>query len=761
MPAVYLDISTHLRSRGQSAAAAVAYAFGAKVQDARSGATHDYSARQNAGDIVATAICAARGTPLAANEQILCTAIESAERRSDARILRTITIALPAELPPGPRTKLAIDFGRYLAKRYDTVVPCAVHQPDPDGNTRNHHAHLILPTRALAADGQQLGSKLRQLDVATRSGDEIAQIRNHITMLMNRALKRARVPRVHQRSAGRAIDAAVVPKAGAGLVALARKSARARNEKVHRRSAAELVAAAVEAKDLDGGLAQEISRTYHEVARTPGPRRYEPRARSRRARRVDAAATAKAEPKAERTDRRKPRRRIRQRTPQAHATAPQALALAHMEAEAEAEAETAAAAKAKAKHEKIEADDPEVGQLSRTARSAERPAAEEPAQASPAAPQTPAATEPPPPPAPTPAAAHQVPAQPPAPKRPPAPAQKRDEQQEPEKPTRTGRIELPTPTRESTASQQLAARDAADEKMLRTFLADITADHGAALITHHLTGQPAPEIGGTKTRSGQRVADAMTAAIEHHINPYLRKARKPHWRSRAWRTTRAITTWRANVAKDDTIRDAIADAMRSPFRGMRLGERIVAQMAERLAVEAEAAAERKAAKAAERKAAKAADDKKIEEDARAGDPDAIAMIQRAAGRGERGRPPRRPVGSDRAPGRPVRPGPPSAERLNGPRTRAQKPRSRTRTQLSRAQLPSAPLPGSSTWLHPRSTHSTPPEPSRPQASSARMPRPKPRNCASSPRRSTSSSRRRTTSPRYSVTSPPSPPGSTS
>ena len=298
MPAIYLDISTHLRARGQTAAGAVAYTFGAAVRDAH-GRLHNYASRHETGDIVATEICTNRATPIAASEQGFADAIEQAERRCDARILRTVTVALPTELTPQLRTRLATDFAWWLAARYDTVVACAVHQPDPDGDVKNHHAHLIMPTRALAPNGRKFGAKLRQLDLATRSGDEIARMRNDFADMTNRLLEFDRVPATRHRDAGRAIDAAVVPKAGAAMVAIARKSARRRGERVRGRPAAELVAAAVAAGDLDGTLALEVAHTYRQASRSPGRRQYEPRARSRRARRVDARQAAKLATEAE------------------------------------------------------------------------------------------------------------------------------------------------------------------------------------------------------------------------------------------------------------------------------------------------------------------------------------------------------------------------------------------------------------------------------------------------------------------------------
>ena len=67
----------------------------------------------------------------------------------------------------------------------------AVHRPDRRGDARNHHAHIVLPTRRLSEDGEKLGAKLRQLDLSTKSKAEVQAIRSHWQRVANVALEAA------------------------------------------------------------------------------------------------------------------------------------------------------------------------------------------------------------------------------------------------------------------------------------------------------------------------------------------------------------------------------------------------------------------------------------------------------------------------------------------------------------------------------------------------------------------------------------------
>ena len=284
-----MTITTHLRSAGHTAAAALAYRFGASLRDAL-GEPHTYTARQRAGDIGACQIITARTTPLAASPQALADGIESAERRCDARILRDITIGLPRGLRPSARTQLATDFTTWLAEHYDTVLAVAIHRPDPAGDQANHHAHIIMPTRALAADGRTFGRKFRALDLATQSGDEVARMRNQFTKLANAALVRAR--RAGNLRAGQILEGVVVPHAHHALVGAARAAvAKSTGRPVRGLATRDVIAAAVDLPDedfKDDERATEIARAHRQRG-TAAPRQ-ERWAQSRRSRRARQAA---------------------------------------------------------------------------------------------------------------------------------------------------------------------------------------------------------------------------------------------------------------------------------------------------------------------------------------------------------------------------------------------------------------------------------------------------------------------------------------
>ena len=187
----HISIRTHSRKHAHTAAAALAYRHGARLECSRSYEVHDYRHRARHGHIAGEGLVSARPSPLGSDLDTLARAIETAERRGDARLLRDVQLGLPHELDAGSRLALTEEFARYLAKRYDTVCAWAVHRPDRRGDARNHHAHLVLPTRALSEDGTQFGAKLRQLDLSTKSPAEVQAIRSHWQRVANVALEAA------------------------------------------------------------------------------------------------------------------------------------------------------------------------------------------------------------------------------------------------------------------------------------------------------------------------------------------------------------------------------------------------------------------------------------------------------------------------------------------------------------------------------------------------------------------------------------------
>ena len=167
----HIAIRPHSRSAGHTAAAALAYRFGVAITCTRTGEYHDYHRRSKRADVVAAGLTPG---PFATPAD-LAAGIETAERRINSRLLRDVQIALPAELSVEDRTALTKGFATDLAKRYNTVTAWAVHRPDRRGDARNHHAHIVLPTRKV--EHGRFAEKIRKLDDRENGPIEIDKIR--------------------------------------------------------------------------------------------------------------------------------------------------------------------------------------------------------------------------------------------------------------------------------------------------------------------------------------------------------------------------------------------------------------------------------------------------------------------------------------------------------------------------------------------------------------------------------------------------------
>lgn len=144
------------RASGRSAVAASAYRSGECLTNERDGLTHDFTRRDGVehSEIV---IPLGSGAEWALDRSALWNAAEAAEKRVDARVAREFEIALPHELTAAQREELCREFARSLADRYGAAVDFAIHSPQRASDIRNHHAHLMMTTRAVTAAG--LGDK--------------------------------------------------------------------------------------------------------------------------------------------------------------------------------------------------------------------------------------------------------------------------------------------------------------------------------------------------------------------------------------------------------------------------------------------------------------------------------------------------------------------------------------------------------------------------------------------------------------------------
>jgi plasmid mobilization system relaxase len=144
------------RASGRSAVASAAYRAAERLTNERDGLTHDFTRKEGVehAEIVLPDGVAA---DWAKDRAALWNAAEFAEKRKDARVAREFQIALPHELTGEQRLDLCRDFARELSTRYGAAVDFAIHAPHEASDIRNHHAHVMMTTRVVTAEG--LGEK--------------------------------------------------------------------------------------------------------------------------------------------------------------------------------------------------------------------------------------------------------------------------------------------------------------------------------------------------------------------------------------------------------------------------------------------------------------------------------------------------------------------------------------------------------------------------------------------------------------------------
>jgi ATP-dependent exoDNAse (exonuclease V) alpha subunit len=203
------------RASGRSAPAAAAYRAGESIRDERTGKLHNYNKRT---DVTHTEIFLPRDikegeAEWARDRSQLWNAAEVAEGRRNSVVAQEYQISLPHELTPSQRLDLARKFSSDLADRHGAAIDLAIHNPRPDSDPRNFHAHLLATTREVtpAGLGAKTGLQL-SFDESLRRGmggaGEMMAIRERLASLTNDAYKSAGLElRVDHRSlAAQGID---------------------------------------------------------------------------------------------------------------------------------------------------------------------------------------------------------------------------------------------------------------------------------------------------------------------------------------------------------------------------------------------------------------------------------------------------------------------------------------------------------------------------------------------------------------------------
>ena len=186
MAIFHLSVKTVSRATGRTATGAAAYRAGCEIADERTGEVHDYTRK---GGVESADIVLPEGAPdWARDRSTLWNAAELAEKRKDACVAREFEVALPSELSPEERRRLAVDFAKEMANREGCAVDVAIHAPGRGGDNRNHHAHILRTTRKVEAEG--LGEKLDTEKSGRKRKDDLEDVRSLWSKMTNAALER-------------------------------------------------------------------------------------------------------------------------------------------------------------------------------------------------------------------------------------------------------------------------------------------------------------------------------------------------------------------------------------------------------------------------------------------------------------------------------------------------------------------------------------------------------------------------------------------
>lgn len=210
MAMFHLSTKPISRKSGRSATASSAYRSGSKIEDKRTGLTHDYTKKQ--GVVKSECFLIQDNQKIKLDRSQVWNTAEQKEKRKDSRTAREIIINLPHELNEKQRADLVKDFAESVAKKYNVAIDYSIHLPDKEGDQRNHHCHIMMTTRTAELDKNnnlvlgdktalELGNKdLAKLDLPT-SQEQIKDLRREWAETTNKHLVMAELSeRIDHRS---------------------------------------------------------------------------------------------------------------------------------------------------------------------------------------------------------------------------------------------------------------------------------------------------------------------------------------------------------------------------------------------------------------------------------------------------------------------------------------------------------------------------------------------------------------------------------
>ncbi len=222
MASFLCQVQTIQRSEGRSSVAAAAYRSGQRLVDERLAMEFDFS--KKGGVEFAEVLTPADAPAGYGDRETLWNAAEKAEVRKDGVPARELLLALPHELDFEQRRALVRAFVAEHLTGLGMVADVAMHTPGAEGDQRNFHAHILVTTRRLGADG--FGPK----EMAWRTPQQLRAWRRGWADIQNEHLRRHLGPDAPQVShlslAERGIAREPTEHLGPGSTALERKGRR-------------------------------------------------------------------------------------------------------------------------------------------------------------------------------------------------------------------------------------------------------------------------------------------------------------------------------------------------------------------------------------------------------------------------------------------------------------------------------------------------------------------------------------------------------
>lgn len=151
------------RSAGGNAVRSAAYNGRTELVDERTNERFDFRSKARAGDVHLGVLLPVGAKAEFSDSATLWNAAEQAERRKDSQVAREVVIALPKELGREDHIALARSFAEthFVSKG----LACQVDIHAPDADDVNWHAHILITTRRVTAEGLDK-RKARDLDPA-------------------------------------------------------------------------------------------------------------------------------------------------------------------------------------------------------------------------------------------------------------------------------------------------------------------------------------------------------------------------------------------------------------------------------------------------------------------------------------------------------------------------------------------------------------------------------------------------------------------